>query len=232
MGNLSWGKPRIFVKDLDTQNADWVELNTPVEDSTELQPTKGDKMEAPIEGGENEEEKNKDTKYAVVYNIRKYKGRTLAIGTKNGVASKHYAFLLQPEDPTNLGFYAEKTSVSVDDTFTPADGAIWAVEHSALAAASGNTIKWGTVSVSGSGATKDISFVETQPAEGVAAVSFTEQVTTLSSAGGGSYTAVVDPAANPKTAGYYERTGSADSYTYRLTWDEEVVAGKTYYTLS
>lgn len=42
------------------------------------------------------------------------------------------------------------------------------------------------------------------------------------------YSAVVSPAANPKSAGYYEKDGSNDNY--RLTWDTEVVDGKTYYT--
>ncbi len=165
MSNLSWGKPRIFVKDLDTTGAKWKELNTPVEDSTELQVTKGDKMEAPIEGGENEEVKYKDGEYAVVYNIRKYKNRAVPIPNKNGVASKHYGFILQPEDSENVGFYIEKTTVTVDDTFTAADGAIWAIQHDAIAATSGNTVKWGTVEISESGSTTSITFTETQLAE-------------------------------------------------------------------
>lgn len=167
MSNLSWGKPRIFVKDLDETNATWKELNTPAQDTTELQPTKGDKLEAPIEGGENEEVKYKDGKFAVVYNIRKYKGRSVPIPNKNGVASHHYAFMLQPEDPTNIGFYIEKTSVTIDDSFTPADGAVWAIQHDAIAATSGNTVKWGTVAIAdGTGDTKNITFTETQLAEG------------------------------------------------------------------
>lgn len=44
------------------------------------------------------------------------------------------------------------------------------------------------------------------------------------------YTAVDEPAENPKSAGYYEKDGSND--VYRLTWDTEVVTGKTYYTKS
>lgn len=39
---------------------------------------------------------------------------------------------------------------------------------------------------------------------------------------------VASPAANPKTAGYYEKEGSNNNY--RLTWDTSVVNGKTYYT--
>lgn len=177
MSNLSWGKPRIFVKDLDTDNAKWKELNTPVENSTELQPSKGDKMEAPVEGGENEDVKYKSCKFAVVYNIRKYKGRSVPIPNKNGVAGNHYAFCLMPEDATNIGFLVENTTVTVDDSFTPADGAIWAIQHDAIAATSGNTVKWGTVNVESG----KLSFTETQPAEGATAKNITEEdVTELS----------------------------------------------------
>ena len=44
------------------------------------------------------------------------------------------------------------------------------------------------------------------------------------------YTAVGEPAENPKSAGYYEKDGAASNY--RLTWDTTVVDGKTYYTKS
>ena len=48
MGKLSWGKPTIYIKDLDTEGAKWTKIPTPVKDSTELTPTKGDKKEAPL----------------------------------------------------------------------------------------------------------------------------------------------------------------------------------------
>ena len=176
MSNLSWGKPRIFVKDLDDQSPSWKELNTPVQDSTELQTTKGDKMEAPIEGGENEDVKYKDSQFAVVYNIRKYKGRAVPIHNKNGVVSHHYAFALMPEDATNVGFYIERTAVTVDDTFTANDGAVWAIQHDAIAATSGNTVKWGTLAV----AAGKLTFTETHLATGETATTFEENVTELS----------------------------------------------------
>ncbi len=43
------------------------------------------------------------------------------------------------------------------------------------------------------------------------------------------YSAVAEPAANPKTAGYYEEDGSGN---YRLTWDTTAVNGKTYYEIA
>jgi len=172
MSNLAWGKPRLFIKEVGSTS--WSELNTPVEDSTELQATKGDKLEAPIEGGSNEDVKYKDSTYAVVYNIRKFKGRAVPFPNTNGVASKHYAFMLMPEDAENIGFYIEDTSVTIDDTFTAADGAIWAIQHDAIAASSGNTVKWGTVAVSDG----SISFTETQPAEDCEAISVSETLAT------------------------------------------------------
>lgn len=57
MAVIGWGKPRIFIKDLDASSPKWEELPTPVEDSTQLTTTKGDKQEAKIEGGENEDVK-------------------------------------------------------------------------------------------------------------------------------------------------------------------------------
>ena len=179
MSRLSWGRPRIFVKDLDTQNATWKELNVPVQDSTELQPTKGDKMEAPIEGGENEDVKYRASKYVIVYAIRKLQGRSVPIPHTNGIAAKSYAFCLMPEDAGNIGFYVERTTVSVDDNFTCSEGAAWSIQHDAIAAQSGNTIKWGVPSITGENGAKKLSFNETQPAEGATAITFEENVTEL-----------------------------------------------------
>lgn len=162
MANIPWGKPRIFVKDVDASNANAYELATPVEDSTQLSVTKGDKLEAKIEGGENEDVKYKRSTYAVAYNIRKAKHRKAPFPARDGVVNHHYAIMLQPEDPTTEGFYIESTTVSVDDTFTAADGAIWQVQMDAVAAQTGDTVKWGTVSYSGS----TLTFTERSSVEG------------------------------------------------------------------
>lgn len=44
-----------------------------------------------------------------------------------------------------------------------------------------------------------------------------------------SYTAVENPSGNPKTKGYYERTGTSPNYVYTLTEDTTVNESKTYY---
>lgn len=148
MAVIGWGKPRIFVKDLDATSSKWEELPTPVEDSTQLTTTKGDKQEAKIEGGENEDIKYGKNTYALVLNIRAAKGRKRPISDSDGVVVHNYAVALQPEDPEVPGFCMEKTTVSVEDTFTSADGGVWAYTFDALkSAADKNQVQWGKIIV-------------------------------------------------------------------------------------
>lgn len=147
MSKCAWGKPRLFTKDIDTTNSNWSELSTPVEDTTELTTTKGDKLEAKIEGGQAEDVKYKASSYALAYQLRKLKERNAPFAATDGVVANHYAVILMPEDPTCYGFYIADTAVTVDDTYTAGEGAIWAVQHDAVAPATGNTVLWGTVTV-------------------------------------------------------------------------------------
>ena len=168
MSRISWGKPRLFVKDTDTTGSTWQELYTPVEDSTQLTVTKGDKMEARIEGGEAEDVKYKRSTYSVSFNIRKGKipntnpvqNRKLPFHSIDGYVEKHFALMLQPEDPTCEGFYIGDATVSVDDTYTAADGGMWQVTMDALRADKGDTVKWGVISLSGAANARKISFEE------------------------------------------------------------------------
>lgn len=186
MSRISWGKPRIFVKDTDDNSAKWKELITPVEDSTQLTVTKGDKLEAKIEGGENEDVKYKRSTYLVSYNIRKGKlpngnQRPKPFPSIDGRVEHHHAILLQPEDATCEGFYIADTTVTVDDVFTAADGGMWQIQMDALRAASGDTVKWGIVTISGTAGSEKISFTEGSsfdsgsPGEASAALSITNQ---------------------------------------------------------
>ena len=61
-----------------------------------------------------------------------------------------------------------------------------------------------------------------------AALAAIEQVL-YGTAGTDSYSAVSSPSGNPKTQGWYERSGSAGSYVYTPTTDTTVDSGKTYY---
>ena len=164
--SLSWGKCIIFIKKLGTGGGNWKKLATPVEDSTNLTPTQGDKLEAKIEGGENEAVKYKKNTYQLVYNIRKAGSRKQPVPTSDGVVSGEYAVILAPEDLTTDGFYIERSSVNVQDNFTTAEGAIWAITHDALtpSTAGTNTVKWGKVTLgttgTGDNVKQTVAFVE------------------------------------------------------------------------
>ena len=164
---LSWGKCTLFIKSA-AAGSKWKRLVTPVEDSTNLATTQGDKLEAKVEGGENEAVKYKKNTYQLTFNIRKAQGRAQPMPNTDGVVKDEYSVLLQPEDPTTDGFYIERTSANIQDTFTTADGAVWNITMDALVPTKGNTVKWGLVTVtqgSGSGQSatpSKVAFVENE----------------------------------------------------------------------
>lgn len=122
---LSWGKPTIKIDDT-------LLPYTPVEGSTQLTVNKGDKVEALIEGGEVEAVKYKKSKSQLVFNIRRAKGRRFPLQIKGGVCPGEHTLELKPEEAGAPGFKFPRGSFSVDETYTPADGAIWAVTVDAL----------------------------------------------------------------------------------------------------
>ena len=147
MSKISWGKCSIYIKDLEATGAKWKKVPTPVEDSTELSTEKGDKLEAKIEGGENEDVKYKANTYALSYGIRRMKGRVMPFADADGVIAHQYAVAVVPEDVNAPGCVIDKTSVSAEDVYNAADGASQTYTHDVLKPDSGNAVKWGTVSV-------------------------------------------------------------------------------------
>ena len=117
---LSWGKPTIKI--------DGTALAyTPVENSTQLTVTKGDKKEATVEGGGVEAVKYKKSKSQLKFNIRRAKGRTFPLTIKGGVCPGEHALILEPEETGAPGFTIARSIITVDETFTAEDGAIWEV---------------------------------------------------------------------------------------------------------
>lgn len=163
MSVISWGKPRLLAKKLGGGGT-WFELPTPVQDSTELTTTKGDKKEAKIEGGENEDVKYERNTYSLAANIRAAKDRKKPFDDADGVIEGNYAFALVPEDATNRGFVFRKSVVSAADTFTAADGGIWEYTFDAIKDGTNDQIEWGVITVTET--TGSISKVECTPESG------------------------------------------------------------------
>lgn len=158
MAVIGWGKPRIFVKDLDTEGASFEELSTPVEDSTSLETTKGDKTEAKVEGGENEDVKYAKNTYALSLTIRAAKGRKKPIADVDGIITHNYEVMLQPEDAEVDGFHIAKSKVSLEDSWSAADGGTWIYTFDALKTEGHKQLEWGKVT----GTTaSNVSFTET-----------------------------------------------------------------------
>lgn len=163
MATIGWGKPRIFVKKLGGSGS-WIELPTPVDGTTQLTTTKGDKSEAKIEGGENEDVKYNRNTYALALNIRAVEGRAMPLVADDGVIAGQYAVVLQPENPSAQGFAFLKSAASVEDSFTSADGGVWAYTFDALKQdAKHKQIYWGVVTVTESAGA--ISKIEIDPSD-------------------------------------------------------------------
>ena len=152
MSVLSWGKPRLFIQKIGDTSAKWKELPTPVEDSTQLATTKGDKVEAKVEGGENEDVRYGKNTYALAFNIRAAKGRKKPVPDSDGIIEGEYKVALQPEDPEAPGLMIDKAKLSIEDTWTSADGGMWNYTADALKPDAGDQVKWGKVVVSEEGA--------------------------------------------------------------------------------
>lgn len=133
---LSWGKPTIKI--------DGTALAyTPVENSTQLTVTKGDKKEATVEGGGVEAVKYKKSKSQLKFNIRRAKGRTFPLTIKGGVCPGEHSLALEPEENGAPGFTMARTIITVDETYTAEDGAIWEVTVDPLEPSDGSeAVAW------------------------------------------------------------------------------------------
>ena len=112
-----------------------------------MQTEEGETVEAPVEGGELEDVYVKRSKYKLVLRIRKTKNRPMPIPASDGVVANNYKVALQPEDPACYGLQIDKSRVSVKDTYTAKDGAMWEYTFTALKPETGDSVKWGIIDI-------------------------------------------------------------------------------------
>lgn len=154
---LSWGKPTIKIGKLGANGAaptTWIDIPTPVENSTKLTPTKGAKKEAKIEGGENEAVKYAANTYVFEFEIRAGKGRTKPVEDVDGVIAGEYAVKLQPEDPAVEGIIIDRSTMSEEETYDTENGKKWKYTFDVLKPKTGNQVKHEVVNFSGAGSLK------------------------------------------------------------------------------
>lgn len=132
MSVTSWGKCSIFVQEVGSAKNEWDKLDTPKEDSTQVNPTKGDTLTATEEGGGTVDRKTKKSTYELAYQLYIKKGVAQPFQTIDGVVEGNYRVAVQPEDPELPGVYMGNTSVGAEEAYTTADGALVTYTHSAL----------------------------------------------------------------------------------------------------
>lgn len=164
-GILSWGKPRIFVKKLDSAGEStyqYRELPTPVDDSTNLETTEGDKTEAKIEGGEVEAVRYDKSTYKLTMQFRMKVGSKMPFENSDGVVTDNYEVVLAPEHAEAFGLQMKEAHVSIKSSFTTNDGVLVDVSFDALTQGkdeSGKDIpqcQFGVVKVSGTETAGDL----------------------------------------------------------------------------
>lgn len=151
MAQIGWGTPRILIKDLDAEAGAWKEVPTPVENSTTLTTTKGDKQEAKLEGGANEDVRYNSNTYELAYQIRVAKGKVMPFEHVDGIVAHQYAVAVIPEDPLVPGVLIDKSVVSAEDNFSTEEGGSITYTHDVLKPETGNQVKWGVIKVTESG---------------------------------------------------------------------------------
>lgn len=161
MAYIGWGKPRLFVKNL-TKNGSIRELPNVVEDTFDLSTEQGDKLEAKIEGGTNEDVKYKKNTNTIAFDIRVFKGRKKPFADKEGVVEDEFEFWMQPEDPTvPAGLHCAKCRVATELKGTAADGLTYTYSLEPLDNGSTDACQVGTVTLTESNGTiSAINFVE------------------------------------------------------------------------
>lgn len=148
---LSWGKCRLILRKVG--GSKFIEFFTPVQDSTELATTKGDKKEAKIEGGENEAVKYNKNTYTLSASVRSGyengKNRKKPVADSDGIVEGEYELWLQPENPLAPGMHMAKCVVGVEDTWTAEEGGQWKYSFDAVKEVGHDQVEWGTVTVTG-----------------------------------------------------------------------------------
>jgi hypothetical protein len=142
MSKVSWGKPTIEIAPItDGTIGSYTSLPTPVKDSTTLTTEKGDRLEAPLEGGELADVRYDKNKYTLELELYRTKEATKPIADDDGIIETEYAIRLTPEDPTNEGFIMKRASVSCEDTWDAKNGYKWKYTFEALKPASGKLLE-------------------------------------------------------------------------------------------
>lgn len=155
MAKIGWGKPKVeftpLVNGEVPENATFDKMPEIKQDTAKLTTTKGDKKEAIAEGGDVIDIRYAKSKYAFECEVFVQAGAKAPIEDNDGLVASNYAVRLTPEDPANEGFRMDNCKVTVETTFTSAEGKTLKYTFDGIKPAKGSIIKPYKETASGSG---------------------------------------------------------------------------------
>lgn len=145
MSILSWGKCKIettpSVSGEPGSPVEWVEIDTPKEDTTKITPTAGAEKTATEEGGDLVDYRRGKNTYVLEFDLFVKKGVARPFTDDDGVISGEHAFRITPEDDTCEGAQIDRSVVSVEESYSTADGKLLHYVAKCLKPATGKTVK-------------------------------------------------------------------------------------------
>ena len=148
MAVISWGKCTIKYKGSTDQS--YTALPTPVDGSTSLETTEGEKLEAKEEGGGVVDVIYKKPETALVFDLYMKKPSsgtfTVPLNPSDGVVSGEYAIQLIPEDTACPGLQIDKARITTTTEFSSSEGLRVRYKCTALTPASGDMVKIDVIS--------------------------------------------------------------------------------------
>lgn len=130
MAQLSWGKMTLeFAESAGGepkggQSAVWKKIDTPKNGTTKIETTAGNVTEALEEGGGVVDSRTEQNKYQLEFDLFVKKDVEPPFTDVDGVIPGEFAFRLTPEDDSTKGYLIHRAQVSVQESYTSADGGL------------------------------------------------------------------------------------------------------------
>lgn len=148
---LAWGKCEIVATPIENTGAtpqSAVTFPTPVEGSTQLTTTQGDKQEAKIEGGQVVAARYNANSYELTFDVRLHSSQTTPpIDGTDGVIPGEFTITIKPlENSTAPGVTIARATGNVQIGYTSENGVVATYTFTSLLPASGNQVTVGVIS--------------------------------------------------------------------------------------
>lgn len=145
MSILSWGKGTLETtpsKDGAPASSEaWQVIDTPKKDTLKITPTAGEEITAQEEGGDEVDARYGANSFLLEFDLFVKKGKERPFEDIDGVIAGEHAFRYTPEDEETEGFLIDRSTVSVEESYSTADGKLLHYKVKCLKPAKGKKLK-------------------------------------------------------------------------------------------